>query len=86
MTQWHFSIDGQQVGPMDQAEAVQDAMANPVGYCWCPGFADWIPIADCDELRTQAGPAPAAPPVPVAGSGGEHSISASSAKRCSSSR
>ena len=73
MTQWHFSIDGQQVGPMDQAEAVQYATANPVGYCWRPGFADWIPIADCDELRTQAGPAPAAPPVPVAGYGGERS-------------
>ena len=66
MHQWFLSYDGRQVGPLDQAAAAAHAAANPNGYCWRQGFAEWIPIASCPELRAESAPGnlpvPAAPP------------------------
>ncbi len=63
MHQWYLSYNGQQSGPFDQPTAAAQARANPNGYCWRAGFAEWIPIASCAELS--AAPSaivPAAPP------------------------
>ena len=63
MHQWFLSYNGQQMGPLDQAAAVAQAARNPQGHCWRQGFAEWIPISACAELRGES--APAGVPVPV---------------------
>jgi uncharacterized protein (TIGR00266 family) len=65
MSQWFLSYDGKQVGPFEHAQAVAHAKANPNGYCWRQGFAEWIPIANCGELKGDTMPAPMAPPPPA---------------------
>ncbi len=71
MHQWFLSYDGRQLGPLDQAAAIAQASANPNGFCWRQGFAEWIPISSCPELRAESAagnlPVPAPPP-PSAGS------------------
>lgn len=68
MHQWYFSYNGQQMGPLDQAGAVQQARQNNQGFCWRAGFAEWQPIANVGELS--GGPAAYSPPPPAFGSGG----------------
>ena len=63
MHQWYLSYNGQQMGPLDQAAAVAQAARNPGGHCWRQGFAEWIPISACAELRGES--AAGAMPVPV---------------------
>lgn len=71
MHQWFLSYNGQQMGPLDHAAAVAQAAKNPSGHCWRQGFAEWIPISACAELRADSSPgsaaAPLPPPVAVAG-------------------
>jgi hypothetical protein len=66
MHQWFLSYDGRQIGPLDHAAAVAHATTNPAGHCWRQGFAEWIPIAACAELRAESAPGglpvPAPPP------------------------
>ena len=66
MHQWFLSYDGRQIGPLDQAAAAAQAAANPNGFCWRQGFAEWIPIASCPDLRAESAPGnlpvPAPPP------------------------
>src|SRR5690606_24666402 len=63
MHQWYLSYDGRQIGPLDHAAAVAQAAKNPDGHCWRQGFAEWIPISACNELRAES--APGALPVPA---------------------
>jgi uncharacterized protein (TIGR00266 family) len=66
MHQWFLSYDGRQVGPLDHAAAVAQAAKNPHGHCWRQGFAEWVPIASCAELRGESAPgAMTAPPPPT---------------------
>jgi len=68
MHQWYLSFDGRQVGPLTQAEAMAQAAREPNGHCWRQGFAEWIPIASCTELRAESAPGQiAVPPPPTAG-------------------
>jgi uncharacterized protein (TIGR00266 family) len=67
MTQWYLSYDGNQTGPFDQAQATAQAMKNPNGYAWRDGFAEWLPIAQIDELAPAGGGMPAPPPAARAG-------------------
>jgi len=63
MHSWFLSYGGQQVGPLDQNAAAAQARQNPNGHCWRAGFAEWMPISACAELRSTAGAlAPTAPP------------------------
>lgn len=62
MTQWYLSYDGNQVGPMDQAQAVAHARQNPNGFAWREGFTGWLPISQIGELSGQPSAAPAPPP------------------------
>ena len=71
MHQWYLSYNGQQMGPLDTAAAIAQAAKNPNGHCWRNGFAEWVPITACAELRSEsvAGnvaspPPPARPPTP----------------------
>jgi len=70
MHQWHFSYNGQTIGPLDLAAAIAQAEKNPNGHCWRQGFAEWIPISSCSELRAEAAAGDmSAPPPPMSGSG-----------------
>ena len=65
MHQWFLSYDGQQHGPFDQAEAARRARQNPNGHCWRQGLAEWLPIANCAELRGEPLPTAGAAPPPL---------------------
>jgi uncharacterized protein (TIGR00266 family) len=56
MSQWFLSYNGQQIGPLEQAEAVARAQSNSNGYAWREGMADWQPIDQVAELRGGMGP------------------------------
>ena len=65
MHQWYFSYNGNQIGPLDHAAAVAQALRDGNGYCWRAGFAEWVPVAHVAELRADAAPQLAmAPPPP----------------------
>jgi uncharacterized protein (TIGR00266 family) len=66
MHQWFLSINGQQVGPFDQATAAMQARQNPSAFCWRQGFQNWLPVGQVAELFQAQAPgsgmmAPAAP-------------------------
>ena len=69
MSQWFFSYNGRQIGPLDDAAAMAQARQNPNGFAWREGFSEWKPIADVAELASAAGTAvmPASAPPPPAG-------------------
>ncbi len=70
MHQWFLSYNGQQMGPLDTPTAIAQATKNPNGHCWRQGFAEWMPIASCSDLRGESAPGQiAAPPPPAAGQG-----------------
>lgn len=60
MSQWFLSYEGQQQGPFDQSVAAQKAQANPSGFAWREGLAEWVPISQVAELCQP--PTPSAPP------------------------
>jgi uncharacterized protein (TIGR00266 family) len=62
MTQWYFSYDGNQLGPMDSIAAAAQARKNPNGYAWRDGMAEWLPIQQVGELTAGAVKIPAPPP------------------------
>ena len=64
MSQWYLSYDGQQTGPMDQAQAARQAQANSDGFAWREGFTDWVPIAKIAELSSAPLTMPGAPAPP----------------------
>jgi uncharacterized protein (TIGR00266 family) len=67
MHQWYFSYDGEQIGPLDTAAAIAQAAKKSGGHVWRQGFAEWMPISACAELRAEAAPgAKIAPPLPAA--------------------
>ena len=63
MSQWYLSYDGQQQGPMDLAQARGMASSNSNGFAWRPGFPEWLPISQINEL-TQSAPATMVAPPP----------------------
>ena len=62
MIQWYLSFDGNQVGPMELSQAIEQAQQNPNGFAWRDGFAEWQPIAGIDELNPAPGVPVSAPP------------------------
>ena len=66
MHEWYLSYNGQQMGPLAQAAAMAQAAKNPNGHCWRQGFAEWIPIAACAELRGESAPGTMVVPTPPA--------------------
>lgn len=64
MHQWYLSYDGEQIGPMSQADAARHAADKPDGFAWRNGFAEWRPIRQVAELSLSSQPAgvPAPPP------------------------
>ena len=65
MAQWYLSYNNDQIGPFDQAQAVQRAKENPKGYAWQEGFAEWLPISQVAELTSTGPGGPSTPPDPV---------------------
>lgn len=52
MSQWYLSYDGDQIGPLDTARAINHVQKNPNGYAWREGFAEWLPISQIAELSS----------------------------------
>jgi uncharacterized protein (TIGR00266 family) len=63
MHQWYLSYDGEQLGPMDHAEAVRHCRQNRQGLCWRAGFAQWLPIVQVAELNQDRAHEAVPPPV-----------------------
>ena len=55
MSTWYFNDNGEQIGPLSEEQAQDQAQQNPNGHCWRQGFAEWLPINQVAEL-TQAAP------------------------------
>ncbi|NBB83570.1 MAG: TIGR00266 family protein [Alphaproteobacteria bacterium] len=64
MTQWHFALAGQSIGPLDPAAAKEYAEQNPTALAWRAGFPDWVPVPQVAEL---SGSPMVPPPQPAAG-------------------
>lgn len=62
MADWYFLYGANRIGPLDEATARAQAAANPQGYAWREGLADWVPIRSLPELNPGAAPVP--PPAP----------------------
>jgi uncharacterized protein (TIGR00266 family) len=71
MHQWYLSYNGQQMGPLDTAAAQAQAARSPGGHCWRSGYAEWVPIASCAELRSESVAGNVSSPPPPAFSGGQ---------------
>ncbi len=65
MTQWYLSINGNQLGPMEPAQAVVQARTNPNGYAWREGLVQWMPISAVSELMQDARSVGPPPPMPT---------------------
>ncbi|MFN3412795.1 MAG: TIGR00266 family protein [Thermoanaerobaculum sp.] len=62
MARWYFLYGSNRIGPLDDAAARAQAAANPQGFAWREGLADWVPIRSLPELISGAAPVP--PPAP----------------------
>ncbi|MGF1477677.1 MAG: TIGR00266 family protein [Geminicoccaceae bacterium] len=60
MSDWYFSMNGQQVGPLDHGSAADYAKMHPDAHCWRPGFDQWRLVGEVPELERGV-------PPPVAG-------------------
>src|SRR4249920_2661950 len=52
---WHVVIDQDQVGPLTVDDLQQRLASNEIDaetFAWCEGMADWLPIAQIDELAS----------------------------------
>lgn len=67
MFQWYLSYNGQQLGPMDLAQAKIQAKKNKNGHAWHEGLVEWVPIKNIAELNTPASGQSFAPPPPSMG-------------------
>src|SRR5262245_7188303 len=57
---WHLVVDGDQVGPVGEAEIrarVERGEVNSETYVWKEGFADWLKLSAIPELAHLAVPA-----------------------------
>jgi uncharacterized protein (TIGR00266 family) len=56
MSQWYLSYEGKQIGPLDPAQAIAQAMKKQHGFAWREGFASWQPISSIAELSPGKAP------------------------------
>lgn len=64
MAMWHCQINGQQVGPVDDAglrHMVQVGQLQPQHLVWCEGMANWAPAGTIANLFPNQ-PPPLVPP------------------------
>jgi uncharacterized protein (TIGR00266 family) len=55
---WYLSYNSQQMGPFEQARAIEMATTNPDGFAWTEGMQEWKPIKDVADLQRSSRPAP----------------------------
>ncbi len=58
---WYLSYNSQQMGPFDQAKAIEMAATNPDGFAWTEGMPEWKPIKEVAELQRAIRPVPPPP-------------------------
>jgi hypothetical protein len=62
---WYIAINGAKVGPLtlQELKATLTTFANAKDIpVWRDGLADWKPVQDLPELRSQTAPSPPLPP------------------------
>ena len=69
MSDWHFSLGGETVGPLEHADALEYARSNPAAHVWRPGYDGWRRIQEVPELSSAAAPPPPVAPPPPAAAG-----------------
>ena len=62
---WFLAYNGQQIGPLEDAQARAQAQANPHGLAWRDGFAQWLPIQQVPELAPVMSPPGGMQPPPA---------------------
>jgi uncharacterized protein (TIGR00266 family) len=62
MTEWYFSTEGQQEGPLEGPEAVEYAHRNETAFAWHDGLDDWKPVSEIAAFASGAVPAAGGPP------------------------
>jgi len=70
MSEWYVSVQGNQEGPMSEADVVARIQAGTVGadaHVFRQGMDTWVPVATHAAFAAALGPAAAAPPPPPAG-------------------
>jgi len=73
MSEWHYSKDGAQLGPVSEAE-IKALLANGTmdantTLAWKTGMADWLPAARIPELASTAAPTATSDPYTAPASG-----------------
>ncbi len=67
MSDWYYSHDGQQKGPVPASELERLASSGEFDKAkdlvWREGMADWMPLASVPELQSTASPAAADSPI-----------------------
>lgn len=53
MSSWYLSYNGEQIGPLSLADAIEKTNVNANGYAWRDGFAEWLPINQVGEFQQQ---------------------------------
>jgi uncharacterized protein (TIGR00266 family) len=71
---WYLSYNDQQIGPLYPEQARARASADPNGYAWREGFAQWVPISQVSELTGPASPLPTGAPPPPASAQRSHEV------------
>ncbi|MCX5880925.1 MAG: AIM24 family protein [Deltaproteobacteria bacterium] len=62
MSHWYLSYDGNQMGPIETEQAIQQVQRNSNGYAWREGFASWVLMSQVPELQASAMTAMNPPP------------------------
>jgi predicted Zn finger-like uncharacterized protein len=60
--EWYVSMDGNQEGPFNLADAQRWVSAKPFAaelHCWSEGFDDWLPVDKVSHFRNLRRPPPA---------------------------
>ncbi len=66
--EWYVSIDGEQSGPFNLAEAQRWVASKPYDadlHCWSEGFDDWLPVDKVSHFRGLRQKPAAPPPKPM---------------------
>lgn len=61
MAQWFHGENGQQIGPVDEAqlrEAIAAGRVGPMTLVWREGMPNWLPLVQVPELSGLPAPAP----------------------------
>jgi uncharacterized protein (TIGR00266 family) len=66
--QWYLAVDGQQVGPIPEAEVVNRLRIGEISHAtlvFAAGMTNWTPLGEVPQLASATSGAPPMPPPPI---------------------